>query len=226
MSTPKSDIFDKFTMLVSDNIYFNLSDHIKNMMFDSYLTKGAFIHFKKCRKNLNLETSPDYLIESFNASGTTYIISDYPTPYDNDTISLICQVNDVDVDYTFNKETLTFTLTVEPAIDTVIKCGYIYSGEYSEDLTQEEQLILATAMIISFVSYRTYDNNKMRDKIGSTDFTSPHSPATLLAELRGLKKDSENIQKEEISEQESAQNSIQNKTSKKKNKKGKGNRQR
>lgn len=41
-----------------------------------------------------------------------------------------------------------------------------------------------------------------------------------------VKKDSENIQKEEISEQESAQNSIQNKTSKKKNKKGRGNRQR
>ena len=41
-----------------------------------------------------------------------------------------------------------------------------------------------------------------------------------------MKKDSENIQKEEISEQESAQNSIQNKTSKKKNKKGRGNRQR
>lgn len=41
-----------------------------------------------------------------------------------------------------------------------------------------------------------------------------------------VKKESENIQKEEISEQESAQNSIQNKTSKKKNKKGRGNRQR
>lgn len=193
MSTPKIDIFSKFLVTMYDRDFcLNYTDATRNALFDSYLNKSASLYFKKCRKDLSLQTDASSLSETFTATGSAdFVISDYPTVTDENAIELICTVDGVDADYTFTESTKTFTITPTPDVGATVICGYNYSGEYEEDLSDEEEWILALGMIITFVSANLYVSSKMRDKIMSKDFSQPHSPANLIKELRLLKQEAE-----------------------------------
>ena len=193
MSTPKIDIFKEFLLLIYDrNICLNYTTPTMNLLLDGYLNKSYSIYFKKCRQDLSVYTDPESLSETFIASGSAdFIISNYPTVTNEDSIELICTVNGVDAVYTFVESTKTFTISPTPDIGDTVICGYDYSGEFEVDLTDEEKWILALGMIIPWASFNLYVDEKMRDRIMSKDFTQPHSPANLLKELRLLKEESE-----------------------------------
>jgi len=188
MSTPKRDIFDKFTLNAYDkNIFTVYSENTRNILLDGYLNKAAALHFKDCRKDLTEYTSAVRLSETFDSDGVTYVISDYPSAYDDSTVELSCTVDGISVDYIFDKDTFTFTLSVDPGDNKTVVCGYLYAGEFESDLTDEEQWILALAMIITLANFNLYATDKMRDKIVTSDFSAPHSPAQLLKELKEIK---------------------------------------
>lgn len=189
MSTPKINIFNKFLMMIYDrNFCLNYTDATRNALFDGYLNKSSSLYFKKCRKDLTLYTVASSLSETFTATGSAdFVISDYPTVTDEDAIELICTVDGSTASYTFTESTKTFTISPTPDVDATVVCGYNYSGEYEEDLSDEEEWILAIGMIIPFTDYNLYASEKMRDVIMSKDFTQPHSPANLIKELRLLR---------------------------------------
>ena len=192
MSTPKSNIFDKFTILVYDrNLCENYTDSTRDILLNSYLIKGLSLHFKKCRKDLSLDTDPEYISEEIvYTAGDTIELDSIPTAYDDDSIETFCKIGEDSLDYTFDYNTLVFTVN-EPISDgDVVTYGYRYSGEFEEDLTDEEMYILALSMIISWTSSKLYVADKLRDTILSKDFSQPHSPANLVKELRLLKEDS------------------------------------
>jgi len=191
LSTPKSDIFDKFLTLIQDrNLCLNYSDETRNNLLNSYLIKATSIHFKECRKDLTLEQKPEYESNELVYSSEAMIeLDSIPDAYDNDAIETFCKIGDDSLDYSFDYNTLEFTLNESVSDGDVITYGYIYSGEFEEDLSYEEQFILAYGMIISWVSFNLYVTDKMRDTILSKDFSQPHSPANLIKELRLLKTD-------------------------------------
>lgn len=193
MSTPKIYIFEKFLSLISDRrLCLDYDDNLRNMILDGYLNKSSSLHFKKCRKNLNLETKPSEHKKRFvGESGNEFFIDEYPEVHNSDSIELFAKVNGEDVDFEFVADDRKFILDESISIEDVLVCGFTYSGEFLEELSDEEQWILALGMVMTFVQYNLYVTDKMRDKIISTDFSQPHSPANLIKELRLLKDDAE-----------------------------------
>lgn len=192
MSTPKSRIFTEFLTLIQDRkLCTDFSDETRNTLLNSYLIKGASLQFKKCRKDLSLETDPEYYSNDVvYSAGDTISLTSIPIAYDNDTIETFCKIGSDSLDYDFDYNTLEFTINESVDNGDVITYGYIYSGEFEEDLTEEEISILALTMIISWTSYNLYVTDKLRDTILSKDFSQPHSPANLVKELRLLREDS------------------------------------
>ena len=66
-------------------------------------------------------------------------------------------------------------------VDNIIK-------EFNEDLSEQEQWIIATAMRYIWVERQLFKEEKLRDKIG-TKYYSFHSPANLIEKLTELKKE-------------------------------------
>ena len=129
MSTPKSDIFDKFLTLIQDrNLCLNYSDETRNNLLNSYLIKATSIHFKECRKDLTLEQKPEYESnELVYSSGAMIELDSIPDAYDNDAIETFCKIGDDSLDYSFDYNTLEFTLNESVSDGDVITYGYIYS---------------------------------------------------------------------------------------------------
>jgi len=192
LSTPKSDIFEKFLTLIQDrNLCLNFTDETRNNLLNSYLTKGSSLHFKDCRQELSAQSNPEYLLKELTyTSGDIISLDSLPVAYDNDNIELFCKIDENALDYDFDYDTLAFTVNDTIFEGDIIEYGYIYSGEFEGDLTDEEQFILALSMILSWMSFNLYVTDKMRDTILSKDFSQPHSPANLVKELRLLKTDS------------------------------------
>jgi len=191
LSTPKSYIFNEFLTLIEDRkLCQDFSDSTRNTLLNSYLIKGASINFKKCRKDLSLDTDPDYSVDTVTyTTGDTISLSSIPTAYDNEVVETFCKINGDNADFTFDYNTLEFTINDSLTNGDEINYGYIYSGEFEEDLIEEEISILALTMILSWTSYNLYVTDKLRDTILSKDFSQPHSPANLVKELRLLRED-------------------------------------
>lgn len=59
--------------------------------------------------------------------------------------------------------------------------------QFNVTLTQEEQWILAYGMVLTWISKTVRDENKLKEKLGTKDYTM-YSPANMLKELKDLEK--------------------------------------
>ena len=59
--------------------------------------------------------------------------------------------------------------------------------QFNVTLTQEEQWILAYGMVLTWTSKIVRDENKLKEKLGTKDYTM-YSPANMLKELKDLEK--------------------------------------
>ena len=193
MSTPNTRIFKKFNTIFEDSKLFSiLSDQELTELFDIFLSKTRSMDFKFCKKNLSDYEEPDYYTQDFVYNGSNqFTISKYPENPHQNAITYICKVNNVDATYTFDEETLTFTVTSTLVENDNVICGYEFIGQINSDLDDEECWLCALSMNTIWLSRQINKEEKLRDKLGTKDYHNPHSPANLLDKLIELKKDSE-----------------------------------
>ena len=152
MSTPFVDIFNKFLSLIDDgSIVRGLTDGQVTEVLYNYLD-NAKIYFKSCKKDLSSYQKYKFHSQTVIADGINkeYLLSNYPTIPSEDSIELIFTVDGISVDYTFDVETLTFTAELLPTVGDEVVFGYNFSGQFEDDLDDEEEWILAHGMVLSW----------------------------------------------------------------------------
>ena len=193
MSTPYIDIFNKYNAEVTDSSLLSLlTDEELTDLLEIFLSKSKSIYFKNCTKDLTDVETYDYYTKTFIADGINneYVIERYPVDPHEDAILMVCQVNDVDTTtYTFNDETLTFTITPKPALNDVVLCGFDFSGQFNSDLTEEEEWVLVSGMQLAWLNRQILREEKLRDRMTTKDYNSSHSPGNLLDKLIVLRKE-------------------------------------
>lgn len=190
MATPFSSIFTKFLKLLTDrDIVVDLTDEELTDLLYGFLDQTSSLYFKNCETDLTDYEEYDYYDQSFTATGTSadFIISQYPTSPDADAILHTVMVDGVETTaYTFTTSTKTYHLTSIPTAGQIVICSYEFSGQFNQSLSSEEQWILANGMILGWLSEQMYNPTKMKDRLSTKDWNSPHSPANLLKELKSL----------------------------------------
>jgi len=192
MSTSYRKIFDKFLALINDRTLCSLiSDEDMTTLIETFLNESASIRFKKCRKDLTDKEDSDFYKQNFTGTGsqTQFTISQYPTDPNSDSIENVCLVSGNPTTFTFDVNTLTFTISPAPPDQSLVSCGYDFIGQMNEDLDDEEMWILAWGMISSWNSDKVYNESKLKVKLTTLDYKT-HSPANLLDKLIELRKQS------------------------------------
>jgi hypothetical protein len=200
MSTPKNLIIKTFLSLIDDrNLCVNLTDEEMTEILDYYLKDSTYLRFKSCLKDLSDNEPYDFHTDTFVADGInkTYILTDYPNSPNPDAIEYFATVENENVEYTFDENTLTFTLTNLPTLSDEVKIGYSFTGQFAADLTEEEILILAYNMLLSWFSKILYKHENYKNKISPKDYNS-FSSANLLDKLIQIKKETEKSVKQLI----------------------------
>lgn len=191
MSTPKNLLTTTFLSLINDrDLCIDLTDAEMTEILDTYLKDSTYLRFKNCTKDLSDQEPFDFYNQTFTADGAvkTYTITQRPTLPHADAIIYTASVNGVDVGFTFDEDTLTFTLDDLPELGDEVICGYSFYGQFNVDLTEEEILILAWGMTISWKSKIVNNHNNMKNRISTKDYNS-FSPANLLDKLILLEKE-------------------------------------
>lgn len=191
MSTPFINIFQNFLSLVDDgSICRGLTDEEITQRLWKYLENGYAIWFKVCSKDLSDNVSYDYYTQTKTyVLGDTFVLSQYPVSPNSDAIEYIFMVNGVDVTYSFDELTKTFTTSVPLVVGDEIVFGYNFSGQFSEDLTAEEQWILAHAMVLSWTSEKVREENAIKNVMTTKDYIK-YSPANMLNSLLEMRRKS------------------------------------
>jgi hypothetical protein len=190
LATPFSDIFTKFLKLLEDReIVVTLTDEELTDLLYGFLDQASSLYFKNCETDLTDYEEYDYYSQSFTATGSSadFIISQYPTSPDANAILYAVMVNGTETNaFTFTASTKTYHLTSTPTAGQIVICSYEFSGQFNQTLNSEEQWILANGMILGWLSGKMYNPTKLKERLSTTDWNSPHSPATLLKELKEL----------------------------------------
>lgn len=193
LSTSWKPIFNKFLSLIEDReLHSLLTDEDMTELLESFLNGSVSLYFKNCRKNLKDKISPKFFRQSFVGNGvqTEFTISEYPTIYNVDSFTTYCTVNDAIPTYTFDETTRKFTITPTPTLSKTVICGYDFVGQFNDNLDDEEQWILSHGMIIMWNAPKLYNAEKLKERLSTKDWNSPHSPANLLDKLLVLRNQS------------------------------------
>jgi len=195
LSTPFVRIFQKFLVLIDDpSLCRGLSDYQMTELLWEFLDNGKSLYFKRCKKNLELYQEHEYFTEEFTADGVnkSYILSQYPTNPNSETMEYIAKVNGVDANYTFDELTQTIILDNMPMSGDIITIGYLFSGQFDEDLTSEEVWILSHSMVVSWATAKVREENAVKNTMTTKDYVK-YSPANMLNSLLELERRSISI---------------------------------
>lgn len=194
MSTPFTKIFNNFLALVDDSsICRGLTDEEITTRLWQYLENGHALWFRECKKDLSDIEMYDYYTMAETADGSTsdFVLDKYPTDPSVESIELVFLVDDIEVEYTFDENTLTFTANSMPPNGSVVKYGYNFSGQFNEDLTPEETWILAHAMVLSWTSEKVREEHAIQNTMTTKDYVK-YSPANMLNSLMEMRRKSWN----------------------------------
>ena len=196
MSTSWNKVFEKFLALIDDReLCALLNDEDMTELLSLFLNGAKSVYFKKCEKDLTDIIEPEFFRQSFTGNGTNndFTITQGISEFNSDSVEMYCSVDNVVLnsdEYTYTEATKTFNIPDDPTNGAMVVCGYNYIGEFSQDLTDEELWILAWGMISVWNSSKLFSAEKMKERLSSKDWNSPHSPANLLDKLLLLRKQS------------------------------------
>lgn len=188
--TSKKDIFDKFLVLVKDRTLCKLTDEEMVEILSQFLSASRSLYFQNCRKDLDDRIPFKYYEQTFvgDEIETTFILDEYDNTYFEQSLSVFVTQDDEDLPFTFDYDDGIITITPAPLGEFI--AGYVYTGDFVEELSEEEQWILAHGMVIVWTSNQVRDYDKLKERMTSRDFHSLHSPANLLDKLITLREHS------------------------------------
>ena len=189
MSTSNKEVFDRFLTLIEDEELCSLLDDEQlTYHLEYFLNESLSVYFKKCKKDLTDVEKADFYSQTSVAiaSQTDFVLTQYPTDPNEDSMSLICKVDDVTVDYTFDVNTLTFTLDTPLSGGESVVYGYEFIGQFNEALDDEELWILAHGMVVTWNSGQLYAEKKLKNSMSTSDYKI-FSPANLIEKLLALR---------------------------------------
>ena len=189
MATSWKTLYDYFLSKVRDRQLCSIIT-IEDMLdiMEIYKTDSTNSYFKIINQDVTDKKSPEFYRQDFTADGLTadFTISKWSDGELEISTAPFCEVDGVilqeDVGYTFDINTLTFTLTNTPLEDIEVVCGFDFVGEYNGDFTEEELFIIATGMVYSWTSHKYYNADNLRNRMSTKDFNT-FSPANLLEKL-------------------------------------------
>lgn len=185
------DIFPRFLGKISDYSHKSMTISDRNTEFGGYI-KSVSSKFVECNTDLSLRTEPDGSeVELFSGNGVTVDFTITSTAITgSEFVVLVSDVTSTTgTEYTVSGLTVTFATGYEPATgtDNVSIC-WEFAGEFTNDLTELEQEIVANMMVLEWLNPTIYHMDLLEYRLGSKDFEQ-WSPANQLKELKGLKKE-------------------------------------
>lgn len=173
MSLPYIDIFKKYNTIPSDSKLLSiLNNQELTQLLSLFLSKSKSVYFNNCKTDLSSFENPLFYEQTFIGDGVvdTFVISEHPNNPNPNAISYFCKVNDVVVGFTFDEETLTYMLNDIPDLNDEIICGFDFCGQFNNDVTEEEQWLLANFMAIVWLDSKIMKEENLRSKITSKDY--------------------------------------------------------
>jgi len=188
MSTSFSSPFKKFLSLITDrSLSVNMTDEQMTDLLNMFLDQSISLYFKNSITDLFKRQQPDFYTEEFVADGATneFTIGKYPIDPDEDSIEFVCKIDGVGVDYSFNSDTLTFTLDETPTVGQEVTCGYQFAGQFDDDLSEEEVWVVAYGMLVSWLQQKVFNASLFKNHMTTKEF-STFSAANLIDKLNEL----------------------------------------
>ncbi len=192
MSTSYLDkIFPRFLGKISDYSHGSMTIQDRNSTFGGYV-KSVSSKFVECNTDLSLRTEPEGSdVELFNGDGVTvdFTITSTATTGSEFVILVSSTTSTTGTDYTVSGLTVTFVTGNAPATGTnSVSISWEFAGEFTGDLTELEQEIVANMMVLEWLSPSINHMDFLEYRLGSKDFQQ-FSPGNQLKELKGLRKD-------------------------------------
>lgn len=195
MATSKKDIYNKFLSKVDDRDLCRLLTDVEIIEILSLrLDESLSVYFKIIKQDVGIsnQTQPEFFRESFIGDGNNkvFTISQWSSGTLDQSTEPYFEFNDVeltkDVEYTFDENTLEYTLVSAPLSTDSISGGYNFSGEFNDTFTPQEEWITAIGMVLAWSSDKYYKLKRLTDPLTPKDFSS-HSPANLLDKIKDLR---------------------------------------
>lgn len=193
MATSNRDIFDRFLDKVSDRQLCSLltDEDIINIL-NMYMGNSTSSYLKHLNQDVANKLLPEFYRQDFTGNDilTQFTISQWSSgniakstvPYFSvDGVVLV-----LNIDYTFDLNTLTFTTLTPPVLNSEIEAGYDFIGEFNDTFTDEEMWLIASGMVMSWTSSKYYNVENFRNKMGTKDFKI-FSTANLLKSMNQLR---------------------------------------
>lgn len=194
MAVSNRTLFDYFLEKINDRkICSLLTDEDLIEILNLYRKNATSVYFKIINIDVTDVKEPEFYRQYFVGDNiqVNYVIAHWSDGEVDESTVPFCKVNDTileeNVDYTFDINTLTFTLYVASILDATIECGYDFVGEFNNDLSDEELWVIATAMVYVWTSSKYYNADNLKNRMSPKDFKT-FSPANLLKEMTVLRK--------------------------------------
>ena len=185
-------IFPEFVSKITSYSDALLSIADRNSTYGSYI-KSAASKFVQCDTDLSTRTEATGVTELFDGDGATASFVMVSTAVaGSEYVVLVSSTTSVSgTNFTVTGNTFTFVTSSIPATGTdSVSISWEFAGQFTEDLTELEQEIVANMMVLEWLKPSVYHMDLLEYRLGSKDFVQ-FSPGGHLKELRGLKKDTE-----------------------------------
>lgn len=186
-------IFPEFVSKITSYSDALLSIADRNSTYGSYI-KSAVSKFVQCDTDLSTRTeATGSVAELFDGDGVTvdFTIASTSITGSEFVVLVSSTTSTTGTNYTVSGLTVTFVTSSIPATGTdSVSISWEFAGQFTEDLTELEQEIVANMMVLEWLKPSVYHMDLLEYRLGSKDFNM-FSPANFLKELRALKKDTE-----------------------------------
>lgn len=154
------------------------------------------VNFTCCKKDLSKYTPFDLgeISIIFGEGNQVSILQDLPVIHKNlsfklyDGDKLLIENIDYKVVRAREGDIITDILITKlnKSLPDTLTASWIFSGEFTEDLTIDEQYILALGMLASWLNHKIFREENLRQVIGDTDYKG-YSSANLLSKMTALR---------------------------------------
>lgn len=192
MPTSNKTLFDRFLSRIKDrDICKLLTEEEFVELLDMRKNHSLSVYFTNIKTDTEDVLEPEFYREEKVGDNTevNFTISKWSdgqldistNPY----VTIDGELKIIDVDYTFDENTLIFTFVTAPILNASIEVGYNFIGEFVNELTDGEIWITTSGMLLSWINDKVYNTELMKNRMSPKDF-KVFSPANLLDRMTKL----------------------------------------